>query len=45
MDAITLLIIILIIFMAVIGFWAVYYLWVIYNFIRSFVRDIIRKLR
>lgn len=45
MDAVTLLLIIIFIFIGVIVFWALYYVWVIYNFISSFVKDIIKKLR
>ncbi len=45
MELSTLLLIIILVFVGVVAFWAVYYVWVIYNFIRSFVKDIIRKLR
>lgn len=45
MDLGTLFLIILLVFVGVIVFWVIYYVGIIYMFIMSFVRDIIKKLR
>lgn len=45
MDLSTLLGIILLIVIGVIVFWAVYYVWIIYSFLKGCARDIVKKLR